>query len=87
MKSLLSSESSSVPEISCSKKAWQYMGSPMDSSHCDTSCGDHCRTTSTRQLLFLAAAAETDAAVAEVRGSTAELAVASAAAEAVVEFE
>ena len=45
LKSLRSRLRSSVPEISCSLKAWQYVGSPTDSSHCDTSSGPHLVTT------------------------------------------
>lgn len=61
LKSLRSRDMSSVPLISCSKKACEYMGSPMDSSHWVTSWGDHCNTTSTKQLLdFLADVVEAE---------------------------
>ena len=48
LKSDLSNDMSSDPDISCSKKAWQYIGNPMASSHWLTSLGDHCKAISIR---------------------------------------
>ena len=49
LKSDLSRDINSVPEISCSRKAWQYMGKPMASNHWLTSLGDHWTAISTMQ--------------------------------------
>ena len=49
LKSDFSRDISSAPDISWSKNAWQYMGSPTASNHWQTSYGDHCKAISTIQ--------------------------------------